>query len=359
MHPRSLLIAIAAAALAASPSLAQQDGGATAPASAPPPLPDFSVAPANHAGAPALPDITVARKHRKARARKAQPAAPAAKAASASPAAPATRAATAKPALATEGATAIPASARETSGAGAPAAFPQAGPAARVDLAKPATPEAAAPHSPGFGDEDSPFFAALRLGLLIPAGKPAGAVADAGVELPNAHRAGTVPVSLQLGYRLPWLSRRLAITAEAGWYPLSAHGGRSLPQDPDYGQLQYSWTATQVPLLLGLQYALPFELFGRLGFNVNAAATAIWSRYTTTYLAENVQDAPQKGWALGAAVGAGASLRLGPGALLFDLRYVDARTDLRLRSAYPTQPYNAQSGDVQGTNFLAGYRLDL
>ena len=342
MQLRSLLLAIAAAALAATASVAQQDAATPAPSSGAPALPDFSVAPADHsAGTP---------RKRKPRKPKVPPATQAVQEALPLPGAPAAAVPSiaAKPALATESAPLIQAAALQPlpAGARAPSTFQQSKPALRAERA------------PGFGDEDSPFFAALRIGLLVPAGKPEGAVSS-GVEFPNAHRAGTVPASLQLGYRLPWLSRKLAITGEAGWYPLSAHGDRSLPQDPDYGHLQYRWSAVQIPLLLGVQYALPFKLFGRVGFNVSAAATAIWARYTTTYLAENVQDAPQKGWALGAAVGAGATWRLGPGALLFDLRYVDARTDLGLRSSYPTQPYNAKSGDVQGTNFLAGYRLDL
>jgi len=208
------------------------------------------------------------------------------------------------------------------------------------------------------GDDAHGVFIGLRLGVLVPSGRTGDGSSSSGAALPWAKRSGTLPVSLQLGYRLPWLSRNLAVVAEGGYYPLSASGVRSFPQDPDFGQLAYSWKATQVPLFAGLEYRLPLDL-SRLSFSASASFAAVWSRYQTTYGAEGVSDAPQTGWALWFGLGAGAAFRLGPGSLTADLRFVNARTDLNFRSLYPSQPYNARKGDVQGMNYLLGYRFAL
>lgn len=220
---------------------------------------------------------------------------------------------------------------------------------------------AASPRPDDRGDKHG-FLVGLRLGLLVPSGRPDGAYAAAGADVPFARRAATIPVSLQLGYRLPWLSRDLAVVAEGGYYPLSSSGSRSFPQDPDFTTLAYSYKATQIPLFAGLEYRLPFLLpgvFSRLSLSAGGGFAAVWSKITSTYSAEGVTDAPQKGWALGFSADAGAAFLLGPGQLTFDLRYVNARTDLRLQSLYPGQPWNARKGDVQGTNYLFGYRIAL
>ncbi len=144
----------------------------------------------------------------------------------------------------------------------------------------------------------------------------------------------------------------------AGWYPLSSSGSRAFPQDPDFQSLGYSWKANHVPLQLGLEDRLPLALQG-VSFFADATFAAIFSSYTATYTAENVTDATQDGWALGLGLGVGAAYPLGPGAITAQVRWLNARTDLRLQSLYPGQPHNAQQGDVQGTNVLVGYRIAL
>jgi hypothetical protein len=225
-------------------------------------------------------------------------------------------------------------------------AAPDAGPA-------PAGAPAVAPDQEKHG-----VILALRLGVLIPTGSPADAVSEIGALAPTGHRTATLPLSLLVGYRLPWLGRDLAVTGEVGWYHLAAKGSRAFPQDPDFTALAYAWTAQHVPLQLGFEYRLPLGL-APLSLHVDASFAAVWSTYTTTYTAENVTDAAQKGWALGFGVGGGAAYVLGPGEVTFDVRYLNARTDLRLPAAYPGQPWNARKGDVQGTNLLVGYRLAL
>lgn len=260
-----------------------------------------------------------------------------------------------------------PASATRAPSANVRAITAQPAASSRAGAAQPAAnvrPAAAAPAAAVLEPAEAPanrdghgVFIGLRLGLLVPNGRSGDGSSgpDTGTW---AKRAATLPVSLQLGWRLPFLERALALVAEAGYYPLSARGVRALPQDPDFGSLAYSWKATQVPLFAGLDYRLPLDL-QRLSFSASASFAAVWSRYTTTYLAEGVANSPQTAWALGFGLGAGAQLHLGPGAITADLRYVNARTDLGFRSRYPAQPYNALKGDVQGMNYLLGYRFSL
>jgi hypothetical protein len=207
------------------------------------------------------------------------------------------------------------------------------------------------------------FFAAVRLGLLVPAGKPAGVFADPDLSVPLGHRFSTIPVSLQLGYRLPWLSRALSVVAEGGYYPISSTGTRAVPQDPDFGRIDYAYSGRQFPLLIGLEAALPIQIplpvLERLSFHAGASFAAVYARYITTYAAESVMDAPASGWALGAAVTGGAAFALGPGAILAEVRWTDARTDLQLRGLFPSQPFNASKADVVGMSYLAGYRLSF
>ena len=241
--------------------------------------------------------------------------------------------------------------------------------AADVPLAplSPAAPLVAAkPPPPAESPDKHGVVLGLSVGALVPSGRPASTFSDAGASQPFGKRSVTVPISLEVLYRLPLpapVGRDLSLFGEVGWYPLSGGGSRALPQDPDFGALGYSWSATHIPLQIGVDYRLPlhFEqaMLAPLTFNIDASFAAVWSKYGSTYTAENVADAPQSGWALGFGLGAGAGYRVGPGDITFEARWLNARTDLQLQAVYPGQPYNAKLGDVQGANYLLGYRIAL
>jgi hypothetical protein len=81
----------------------------------------------------------------------------------------------------------------------------------------------------------------------------------------------------------------------------------------------------------------------------------IWSKGTCTS-ADGVvflADHPASGLAVGFYVGAGATVRLGPGSLLALFRYASLRTDMD----YPWM--NPEGGELQGSNLVLGYRLEL
>lgn len=204
-----------------------------------------------------------------------------------------------------------------------------------------------------------PFDVAAKLILLIPAGKTEGAAA-----LPDTRaEAGRFPFgsfALAFRYSLPWLDRSFALAAEAGVYRLSGEGKRGFANDPDFGpEVSYAWKTWAWPLLLGGAYRIPAFLPLPLDFTATAGFAAVFvtseSTYTAPATGAQVADAPQEGWALGFYLGAEASLRLGPGSVVGELRYTNARTDLGFQEIYRTV-YNAQRGDVEGTNLVVGYR---
>jgi hypothetical protein len=208
---------------------------------------------------------------------------------------------------------------------------------------------------------------ALRVGTLVPAGRTAevSVTTTAAAAETLAGRAATFAGSLQLSWSPPVLDHAFSVGLEAGFYPLSGAGSLAMPNDPDFGTLTYDWSMRAVPVVLGLSYTLPLRRLPwwphRLQFAVEAGFVANHTRVTTTYTsgAEPVEASPQSGWALGFLAGLEGALRVGPGDVVLNVRYLDARTDLGLPAAYPTQPWNARLGDVQGTNVLAGYRLNL
>jgi hypothetical protein len=242
-----------------------------------------------------------------------------------------------------------------------PAAAPVVAPTATTPVVVPSTPQPSPlpRHQLGI---------ALRVGALVPAGRYSDvSITTTAVNAVEtlAGRGATFAGSLQLQWSPPVLGHALAFGVEAGFYPLSGDGSLSMPNDPDFGTLTYGWSMQAVPVIVGASAALPLSTLPwwpeRLRFALEAGFLANYARVTTTYTsgADPVIGAPQSGWALGFLAGLEGAFRLGPGQLVVNVRYLGAFTDLGLQTAYPTQPWNAKPGDVQGTNVLAGYRLNL
>lgn len=203
----------------------------------------------------------------------------------------------------------------------------------------------------------------VKAALLVPSGRTTGIAAtraDEGTGALEASHSATVTGALALGYTLPFLQRAVSLRAEAGLYPLWGQGTLQYPADPDFGTVDYAYKSLHLPILLGFAVRLPLPLPVTISPELGFAAA--WSRVVTTWTqaGASVETRPVTGWALGFYVGVEGAYALGPGALTAELRYVNARTDLGLRSvpAYGGA-YNRELGDVQGTNVLLGYRLDL
>jgi hypothetical protein len=197
---------------------------------------------------------------------------------------------------------------------------------------------------------------ALKLAMLVPAGRTADAVAAAD----SASQAGKSVFgsgALALRYRLPVLERAVSLNLEGGYYRLSGEGKRSFVNDPDFGpELSYSWKMDAIPVLFGLGWQLPLPLPVAIVPAAGFAAVHVSAESTYSSASGEVTDAPQPDWALGFYLGVEGSLPLGPGSLLAEVRYMNARTDLGFQELY-AGPYNAEPGDVQGTNLLLGYRF--
>lgn len=261
----------------------------------------------------------------------------------------------------------------------APTTAPLAAPAKAAPAALAPTPAPqTAPRDPASNEETEgagvldaigPFHAfelGLKLGGLVFAGRTNDALIGAGL-LPSANRGFTVPTMLEARWRPTESLPELAATFEAGLFPKSGAVMRELPFDPDFKATTSSYFILAVPLALGVTYDLPFKLnFDTIGFALRASLLGQYTRSTGTWTTGGVtvENATQSGFALGWLAGAEMTVLAGPGAVVVDLRYAQAFTDLGLRTAYAAngaqaeQPYNrAAMGDVQGTNVLAGYRL--
>lgn len=201
------------------------------------------------------------------------------------------------------------------------------------------------------------FSVALKLAVMLPAGKTneVKAAADAVAE---AGRGVFGSGALELRYSPAFNDRALGIALEGGIYQLSGDGTRSFANDPDFGpELKYSYRMRVIPLSLGVSYRLPLPL--PISFSPAAGAVAANVESTSTYQSpssdERIEGAPQRAWAMGFYLGLQAAMKLGPGAVLAELRYVNARTDLGFNRLY-AGAYNRIPGDVEGTNLLVGYR---
>jgi hypothetical protein len=219
------------------------------------------------------------------------------------------------------------------------------------------------------------IMVAAHTGMLVPSGRLNDVKLAATDSLRDAaagklgladNRGATLPFSVQGIYRLPFLRRAFGIGAEVGIYPLSGKGRRDLPNDPDFTSIAYRWDLVAVPIFIGASYRPPLpELFKwwplKLRLAPEAGFAAVYSSFTAYYKvggAEEIGEPAQGGWALGFYLGLEAGWPLGPGDIVANLRYVNARTDLGLPQIYadPPQPWNRGLGDVQGTNVLLGYR---
>lgn len=232
-----------------------------------------------------------------------------------------------------------------------PRVEPRQKPSTEVAVQAPAS-EPAAEASKGIG-----LDVALKAALLIPAGNTANAAAARDAEA-VASKAAFGSAALAFRYSPPFLGRSLSFAIEGAWYQLAGDGTRSFANDPDFGPtLSYQWKLQVIPIFAGLAYRLPLGLPVSLsptaGFT--AAHVTSVSSYQSPGTDARVSDAPQRAWAMGFYAGAEAALKLGPGSLLLEFRYVNARTDLDFARIY-AGAFNKAPGDIEGANLLLGYR---
>ncbi|MCX7943089.1 MAG: hypothetical protein N2746_01080 [Deltaproteobacteria bacterium] len=174
------------------------------------------------------------------------------------------------------------------------------------------------------------FSVATKLNILVPAGK---------VDL-------TYAFSLDLKYISPLLKNRLSFGAEVGYYPLSGNGKNI---DPELGVFDYSFSITNIPVFIGVEYLLPLKRLP-IGVYTNGGYAMVFS-YSTSRLfgGERYTD----GIAYGYYIGVGSDIPLGYGFLLTELRFSSAY----LKYNYNVKGESGESGNIGGTNFYVGYKL--
>jgi hypothetical protein len=232
-------------------------------------------------------------------------------------------------------------------------------PLAPVAAVAPSAPPAAVAPTPAPTFAFPSFSISVKLAAVVPVGNAANATAGADAS-PTASR-GVFPAGcVTFRYGLPVLDRALGIHLEAGYYRLSGNGQRAFANDPDFGpSVSFSWHSDSIPLLAGIDYRLPIPLPVPLEFSPRVGFAAVHVSPVTTYQSAasgSVSDAPQSAWALGYYLGLEGALRAGPGAVVLEIRYMSATTDLDFNRLY-SGAYNRQPGDIEGTNILAGYRF--
>ncbi|HUU01523.1 MAG TPA: hypothetical protein VM425_08800 [Myxococcota bacterium] len=202
----------------------------------------------------------------------------------------------------------------------------------------------------------------LLVDLLITSGKPASTSLSAGELLPSGSQGLAVPVLLSVKGYIP-LGNMLTISPglEIGWFRLSGDGKRELPSDPDFGTFGYSWKIDSLPLFAGASLTvrplvdLPLFISAGGGFS----AVHVWSQSTYTKEGQpSVSDSMQSGWGTGYYLGVEGAYGLGPGRITLEYRYSSARTDLDFKDIYGNT-YNRELGDLEGSNIMLGYRLDI
>jgi hypothetical protein len=167
---------------------------------------------------------------------------------------------------------------------------------------------------------ESGFFAGVRVGFLG-----------------NFGRINAPIALLQLGHNLPFLSDRLQLAIDVGYYQSRA---RELSVD---GRDRVQTSVRAMPAALRLAYVFPidrFELWPYLG----VGALVAWSDVSSPSSghAQSSEVAPL--W----AAGVGGAVRLGPGLIGLELGWLDAR----VRSSNV-------SGNAAGFSATLGYWLSL
>ncbi|NOZ87857.1 MAG: hypothetical protein GXP49_16665 [Deltaproteobacteria bacterium] len=203
----------------------------------------------------------------------------------------------------------------------------------------------------------------LVVSLMVSSGKPSDTSLAGGKTTPSGNTGLAFPVLLDIKGYIPAWKPYLDIVPglEIGWFRLQGSGKSDLPNDPDFSSYNYSWHIDNLPVFVGIAgsvtpvIAVPLHISLGTGF----AANYCWAQ--TTYKRKGlfaVTNAVQKDWALGWYIGLELAYTLGPGRLKLEYRYSSARTDLKFKDIY-NNAYNSDLGDLEGSNIMLGYRLDL
>jgi hypothetical protein len=165
---------------------------------------------------------------------------------------------------------------------------------------------------------------------------------------------GWIPVALELSYNL---NGKFGLFVEGGYY----RGVRPhvVTAKTDVIPVQSDYRV--IPALGGASFFVPFGMsrFG-LRFKAGVGVAYLWSR-TQPQVAGTVLSTEvfQSGWALTATGGMALEMRLGPGRLSLEGRYLMLRTNAGIDDPMPKQNVNAVPHDLGGIQCTVGYRLQL
>jgi hypothetical protein len=196
--------------------------------------------------------------------------------------------------------------------------------------------------APGIGAADligvhargSTLTSSFRLPLYAQSGLFVGAHAGF---LGNFGRISAPIALLEIGHNLPFLSDRVQLAIELGYYQAQS---RELSVD---GRDRVQTLVRALPSMLRLAYAFSIERF-EVGPFVGVGALIAWSDVSSTSLGHVRTSNIAPLW----AAGAGGSTALGPGRIGLELGWIDARV-------HGTNV----SGNAAGLLATVGYRLSL
>jgi hypothetical protein len=115
-----------------------------------------------------------------------------------------------------------------------------------------------------------------------------------------------------------------------------------------------------VPLSIGVTALAPCCAPVGLRFRLGAAGAWLDDRLRfDSANAVSVIDAPTPGYAYGAEGGISFDIAAGPGHISIEGRYLLLRSHLNVRGTYFNQSISSNPGDLDQSQLLAGYRLEL
>jgi len=156
-----------------------------------------------------------------------------------------------------------------------------------------------------------------------------------GIALPVANLPGSLAAGLELGYRTPWLSRRLIVVAQASW------------TRPSFDGADYSAVAHHFGAIAALAYrldGLPSVLAPYGGIGAGLFRTQATVEFPQEGIARHETDTRP-----GIVAFAGIDMLSGVGALFLELRAVHA----------PTRIPSLRDSSVEPLSIVLGYRLFL
>jgi hypothetical protein len=165
---------------------------------------------------------------------------------------------------------------------------------------------------------------------------------------------GWMPVALELSWNV---NGKLGLFAEGGY--LRGIRPHVVTAKTDAVPVQSDYRA--IPGLVGLSYFVPFgqTRFG-LRFKAGVGLAYLDSRSRPLIAGQQLpSEIVQSAWGLTATGGLAAEVRVGPGRLSLEGRYLMLRTNAGIADPVPSYNVNAVPRDLGGIQCTIGYRLEL